>query len=59
LPRHVNASFYVFACLTYRYLKNQASSLKIKGKDCGTINGHNESSSIRPLMKDAREVLVR
>ena len=34
-------------------------TLKIKGKDCGTINGHNESSSIRPLMKDAREVLVR
>ncbi|EAR3991889.1 hypothetical protein S000_23475 [Salmonella enterica subsp. enterica serovar Give] len=34
-------------------------SLKIKGRDCGTINGHNESSSIRTLMKNAREVLVR
>ncbi|EAA1524035.1 hypothetical protein GTS13_004338 [Salmonella enterica] len=27
-----------------------------KGRDCGTINGHYESSSIRTLMKDAREV---
>ncbi|EAS0625320.1 hypothetical protein DO259_22710 [Salmonella enterica] len=35
------------------------SILKIKGRDCGTINGHDESSSIRALMKDAREVLVR
>lgn len=35
------------------------SSVKIKGRDCGTINGHDESSSIRTLMKDAREVLVR
>lgn len=35
------------------------SSVKIKGRDCGTINGHDESSSIRALMKDAREVLVR
>ncbi len=34
-------------------------SKKIKGRDCGTINGHDESSSIRPLMKDAREALVR
>jgi len=33
--------------------------LKIKGRDCGTINGHNESLSIRTLMKDAREALVR
>lgn len=32
---------------------------KIKGRDCGTINGHDESLSIRALMKDAREVLVR
>nr|CAP20182.1 hypothetical protein [Yersinia enterocolitica] len=32
---------------------------KIKGRDCGTINGHDESLSIRTLMKDAREVLVR
>lgn len=36
-----------------------ALQLKIKGRDCGTINGHNESLSIRTLMKDAREVLVR
>ena len=36
-----------------------ALQLKIKGRDCGTINGHGESSSIRALMKDAREVLVR
>ncbi|MKO33731.1 hypothetical protein DTY60_24155 [Escherichia coli] len=34
-------------------------TVKIKGKDCGTINGHDESASIQPLMKDAREVLVR
>lgn len=32
---------------------------KIKGRDCGTINGHDKSLSIRALMKDAREVLVR
>lgn len=32
---------------------------KIKGRDCGTINGHDESASIQTLMKDAREVLVR
>ena len=36
-----------------------ALQLKIKGRVCGTINGHNESLSIRTLMKDAREVLVR
>lgn len=36
-----------------------ALQLKIKGRDCGTINGHDESLSIRPLMKDAREALVR
>lgn len=34
------------------------SSVKIKGRDCGTINGHEESLS-RTLMKDAREILVR
>ncbi|RPH30241.1 hypothetical protein EHN07_03830 [Buttiauxella warmboldiae] len=33
--------------------------VKIKGRDCGTINGHDESLSIRTLMKDAREALVR
>ena len=49
-PRHVNAGVYGF-CLHY--------SKKIKGRDCGTINGHDESSSIRALMKDALEVLVR
>lgn len=48
-PRHVNAGFMVSVC----------SSLKIKRRDCGTINGHDESSSIWALMKDAREVLVR
>lgn len=31
----------------------------IKGRDCGTINGHDESLSILALMKDEREVLVR
>lgn len=36
-----------------------ALQLEIKGRDCGTINGHDESSSIRALMKDAREALVR
>jgi len=36
-----------------------ALQLEIKGRDCGTINGHGESSSIRALMKDAREALVR
>lgn len=36
-----------------------ALQLKIKGRDCGTINGHNKSLSIRTLMKDAREALVR
>lgn len=36
-----------------------ALQLKIKGRDCGTINGHDESASIQTLMKDAREVLVR
>ncbi|ECD4501327.1 hypothetical protein CRW83_24945 [Salmonella enterica subsp. enterica serovar Newport] len=35
------------------------SSVKIKGRDCGTINGHDESLSILALMKDAREILVR
>ena len=35
------------------------SSVKIKGRDCGTINGHEESLSIRTLMKDARDILVR
>ncbi|EFE7000763.1 hypothetical protein GFK76_23230 [Escherichia coli] len=35
------------------------TTVKIKGKDCGTINGHDESASIQPMMKDAREVLVR
>ncbi len=33
--------------------------VKIKGKDCGTIKGHDESASIQTLMKNAREVLVR
>lgn len=36
-----------------------ALQLKIKGRDSGTINGHNESLSIRILMKGAREALVR
>ncbi len=36
-----------------------ALQLKIKGKDCSTINGHDESASIQSLRKDAREVLVR
>jgi hypothetical protein len=35
------------------------TTVKNKGRDWGTINGHNESLSIRTLMKDAREVLVR
>ncbi|RBQ41311.1 hypothetical protein C2129_23505 [Escherichia coli] len=35
------------------------TTVKIKGKDCGTINGHDESASIQTLIKDAREVLVR
>lgn len=35
------------------------TTVKIKGRDCGTINGHDESLSIRTLMKDAREALVR
>lgn len=35
------------------------TTVKIKGRDCGTINGHGESLSIRTLMKDAREALVR
>ena len=30
---------------------------KIKGRDCGTINGHDESISIRAMMKVAREAL--
>lgn len=34
------------------------AKIKIKGKDCGTMNGHDESASIQALMKDAREVLV-
>ena len=34
------------------------SSVKIKGRDCGTINGHEESLSIRTLMKDAREMAL-
>ncbi|HFW0245006.1 TPA: hypothetical protein ACIAR9_004863, partial [Salmonella enterica subsp. enterica serovar Poona] len=41
------------------FMVSVCSSVKIKGRDCGTINGHDESSSIRTLMKDAREVLVR
>lgn len=41
------------------FMVSVCSSVKIKGRDCGTINGHDESSSVRPLMKDAREVLVR
>ncbi|HBC2613551.1 TPA: hypothetical protein I4B13_004909 [Enterobacter hormaechei subsp. hoffmannii] len=41
------------------FMVSVCSSVKIKGRDCGTINGHDESSSIRALMKDAREVLVR
>ena len=40
------------------FMVSVCSSVKIKGRDCGTINGHDESSSIRALMKDAREVLV-
>ncbi len=39
------------------FMVSVCSSVKIKGRDCGTINGHDESSSIRALMKDAREVL--
>jgi len=35
------------------------TSVKIKGRDCGTINGHDESLSILALMKDAREAFVR
>lgn len=35
------------------------TKVKNKGGDCGTINGHDESLSIRTLMKDAREALVR
>ncbi|HBX6254000.1 TPA: hypothetical protein MH648_26400 [Klebsiella pneumoniae] len=42
----------------YAYV-SVCSSVKIKGRDCGTINGHDESSSILALMKDAREALVR
>ncbi|EBY7195207.1 hypothetical protein D5872_22850 [Salmonella enterica subsp. enterica serovar Birkenhead] len=41
------------------FMVSVCSSVKIKGRDCGTINGHDESSLIRTLMKDAREVLVR
>lgn len=41
------------------FMVSVCSSVKIKGRDCGTINGHDESSSIRALMKDAREVLIR
>ncbi|EEG6290033.1 hypothetical protein G3E01_004576 [Salmonella enterica subsp. enterica] len=37
------------------FMVSVCSSVK-KGRDCGTINGHYESSSIRTLMKDAREV---
>lgn len=44
---------------TLVFMVSVCSSVKIKGRDCGTINGHDESSSIRALMKDAREVLVR
>lgn len=35
------------------------TTVKNKGKDCSTINGHDESASIQSLRKDAREVLVR
>ncbi|EBC4088806.1 hypothetical protein CY708_20335 [Salmonella enterica] len=41
------------------FMVSVCSSVKIKGRDCGTINGHDESVSIQTLMKDAREVLVR
>ncbi|HAD9411906.1 TPA_asm: hypothetical protein G1455_23205 [Salmonella enterica] len=41
------------------FMVSVCSSVKIKGRDCGTISGHFESSSIQALMKDAREVLVR
>ncbi|RCX62955.1 hypothetical protein DTL34_23375 [Escherichia coli] len=40
------------------FMVSVCSSVKIKGRDCGTINGHDESSSIRALIKDAREVLA-
>ncbi|WP_215758428.1 hypothetical protein, partial [Hafnia paralvei] len=29
------------------FMVSVCSSVKIKGRDCGTINGHDESSSIR------------
>jgi hypothetical protein len=47
------------ACQRQRLRFLSALQLKIKGRDCGTINGHNESLTIRTLMKDAREALVR
>lgn len=41
------------------FMVSVCTRVKIKGGDCGTINGHDESLSIRPLMKDTREALVR
>jgi len=41
------------------FLASVSTTVKIKGRDCGTINGHDESLSIRTLMKGAREALVR
>ncbi|ECF5901928.1 hypothetical protein FNH43_21780 [Salmonella enterica subsp. salamae] len=36
------------------FMVSVCSSVKIKGRDCGTINGHDESASIQTLMKDER-----
>ena len=44
---------------TLVFMVSVCSSVKIKGRDNRTINGHDESSSTRTLMKDAREVLLR
>ncbi|EDJ8987603.1 hypothetical protein GFI10_26435 [Salmonella enterica subsp. diarizonae] len=41
------------------FMVSVCTTVKIKGRDCGTINGHDESLSIRALMKDAREALIR
>jgi len=47
------------ACQRQSLWFSDRSSIKIKGGDCGTINSHDESSSIRILMKVVREILVR
>lgn len=44
---------------TLVFIVSACTTVKIKGRDCGTINGHDESLLIRTLMKDAREALVR